>query len=164
MYMLMLMLCLTGSLHAQDVRPGKQVQKEAKRYERDGWHPAMGTPPIATQLAEEQRLKNETDSTGQRLWVFAVSSAIGDSQEMALAMAEQDARLDLANTHKVKVSSSTTITITRDKSTALTQSATQAKQSLRNTLRVMAICRQLADQRIEAQVCLGIKKEDLNNR
>ena len=151
-----------GQTASTDKQLLKQARKEAKSMERAGWKAAIGMPGLTEQVLNSFKLRNETDSLGQRRYRCATSMAKADNVTTALAMAEEEAKYDLTNNMKVKVISNTSLSQTATQSATSIQNETHTHQALRNTIRVFAIYRQLGQNSFEAQVCLALKIEDIN--
>lgn len=67
------------------VKVSRDVKKEAKRYEEDGWKIFPGNPPINYQLDLAFRRQTEVDAEGFPQWIIANGSSVGQT-EMAATM------------------------------------------------------------------------------
>ncbi len=58
----------------------KDVKREAKRYEKEGYTPFVGQPPIEQQLDKSFRYQNEADKSGLPKWIIATGSSVANTQ------------------------------------------------------------------------------------
>ena len=86
-------LCANAQSFSTDAKrtykPTKEVKKEAKKYEKDGWKVAFGSMPMAEQMQRAIYFQNEVDGNGQAKY------AIGRGQTTAEYI--DAARLQVAN-------------------------------------------------------------------
>lgn len=67
------------------VKVSRDVKKEAKRYENEGWRIFPGNTPIQNQLDLAFRRQTEVDNEGFPQWIIANGSSVGQT-EMAATM------------------------------------------------------------------------------
>lgn len=67
------------------VKVSRDIKKEAKRYDNEGWHIFAGNAPINYQLDLAFRRQTEVDNDGFPQWIIANGSSIGQT-EMAATM------------------------------------------------------------------------------
>lgn len=67
------------------VKVSRDVKKEAKRYEEEGWKIFPGNPPMTFQLDLAFRRQTEVDNEGFPQWIIANGSSVGQT-EMAATM------------------------------------------------------------------------------
>lgn len=64
-------------------RVSRDVKKEAKRYEKDGWLVFPGNAPIAQQLNGAFAKQAETDEEGFPVWIVSNGSSVAQTQAAA---------------------------------------------------------------------------------
>jgi hypothetical protein len=74
----------------------RDIKKEAKRYEKDGYRVFPGNLPIGQQLNNSLSKQSELDKDGFPLWIVANGAAVGQTQQNAEAAAIELATLNLA--------------------------------------------------------------------
>ena len=72
----------------------KDLKKEAKKYEKEGWKTMPGAMSLADQLARSKKLTLEEDEEGNEKWQIGAATSVGSiydaarMQAMTLAKAE----------------------------------------------------------------------------
>jgi hypothetical protein len=56
------------------------VKKESKRYEKEGYQPFVGQPPIKNQMEKSFRYQDESDESGFPKWIVATGSSVANTQ------------------------------------------------------------------------------------
>jgi len=79
-----------------DMKPPRDVRKQAKEYEKQGYREAVGGLTIERQLTNAWMKEVETDDKGFPKYLFAGSTAVGETQIAAKLQANEAAKLDLA--------------------------------------------------------------------
>ena len=64
-------------------RVSRDVKKEAKKLEKDGYKAFVGQPPINQQLDKSFRLQAEADENGYPLWIVSSGSSVANTQAAA---------------------------------------------------------------------------------
>ena len=76
----------------------REVKKQAKDYEKDGYYQAVGGMSIERQLTNAWMKEIETDENGYPKYIVATGSSVGETQIAAKLQATEAAKLDLAGT------------------------------------------------------------------
>lgn len=79
-----------------NMKPPKEIRKQAKEYEKQGYKEAVGALSIERQLTNAWMKEVETDDKGFPMYLFAGSTAVGETQIAAKLQATEAAKLDLA--------------------------------------------------------------------
>lgn len=79
-------------------RPVREVKKEAKDFEKQGYYVAVGAPSIERQLTNGLLKEQETEETGFPKYIVATGRSVGESQIAAKLQATETAKLELAGT------------------------------------------------------------------
>jgi hypothetical protein len=61
----------------------RDVKKQAKKYEKDGFTPFIGQPPIGQQLDKSYRKQEEATEEGYPQWIIAEGSSVANTQAAA---------------------------------------------------------------------------------
>jgi hypothetical protein len=80
------------------MRPPREVRKEARDYEKDGYMVAVGAPTIQRQLANAWMREVETEENGFPKYIVATGNSVGETQIAAKLQATEAAKLELAGT------------------------------------------------------------------
>jgi hypothetical protein len=64
-------------------RLSRDVKKESKKYERDGYKSFVGQPPINQQLDKSYRMQSEADESGYPKWIVSSGSSVANTQAAA---------------------------------------------------------------------------------
>ena len=102
--LLVLLVAISSFSFAQKFKFEKitrDVRKEAKKYEKEGWKPFAGSMPISQQLNNTFNKENEMDEKNVPKWLFAEGESIGQT----LAAADMQAN-ELAKNSIVSLMSS----------------------------------------------------------
>ena len=83
---------------ALNTKPPREVKKQAKDYEKDGYYQAVGGMSIERQLTNAWMKEIETDENGYPKYIVATGSSVGETQIAAKLQATEAAKLDLAGT------------------------------------------------------------------
>jgi len=83
---------------ALNTKPPREVKKQAKDYEKDGYYQAVGAMSIERQLTNAWMKEIETDENGYPKYIVATGSSVGETQIAAKLQATEAAKLDLAGT------------------------------------------------------------------
>jgi predicted transcriptional regulator len=78
------------------LRPPREVRREARDLERQGYKVAVGAPTIERQLVDAWLKQQEIDENGYPTFIVASSSSVGETQIAAKLQATEAAKLDLA--------------------------------------------------------------------
>lgn len=79
-----------------NMKPPKEVRKQAKDYEKQGYKEAVGGLTIERQLTNAWMKEVETDEKGFSKYLFAGATSVGETQIAAKLQATETAKLDLA--------------------------------------------------------------------
>ncbi len=80
------------------MKPPREVKKQAKDYEKQGYYQAVGAMSIERQLTNAWMREVETDDKGYPLYIIATGSSVGETQIAAKLQATEAAKLELAGT------------------------------------------------------------------
>ncbi len=86
-----------------EYKPTKEVKKQAKKYEKEGWKVAFGAMPMAEQLQRAIYFQKEVDANG--LSKYAVGRGQSEAQyyDAARMQAMELARLDVASQFETSI-------------------------------------------------------------
>ena len=68
-------------------KPNKDIRKEAKAYEKNGWRSVAGSLPLAKQLEQAQMAAIEKDEEGLNRYYLGRGKGIGGNYRAAKAVA-----------------------------------------------------------------------------
>ncbi|MBW6537530.1 MAG: hypothetical protein K0B11_21155 [Mariniphaga sp.] len=80
------------------MRPPREVRREARDYEKDGYNVAIGAPTLQRQLANAWMKEVETEENGFPKYIVATGNSVGETQIAAKLQATEAAKLELAGT------------------------------------------------------------------
>jgi hypothetical protein len=83
---------------ALNMKPPKEVRRQAKDYEKQGYYQAVGGMSIERQLTNAWMREVETDDNGYPLYIISTGSSVGETQIAAKLQATEAAKLELAGT------------------------------------------------------------------
>ena len=93
-------LCANAQSFSTDAKrtykPTKEVKKEAKKYEKDGWKVAFGSMPMAEQMQRAIYFQNEVDGNGQAKYAIGRGQTTAEYIDAARLKAMEFARLQIA--------------------------------------------------------------------
>jgi len=78
------------------LRPPREVRREARNLEKQGYKVAVGATTIERQLMNAWLKEQETDENGYPKFIIAGTSSVGETQIAAKLQATEAAKLDLA--------------------------------------------------------------------
>ena len=84
-------------------KAGKDAQKEAKKYEKQGWRPMPGKLPLAKQLDKAYNMQTELTEEGTLRYIYAVGISTANSSDAAQMAAATAARENIASTMGVSL-------------------------------------------------------------
>ncbi len=102
-------MTMTVSAQAFDKAHMKEIKKEVKKYEKEGWKVVPGSLSLTDQLTRSKKVQLEEDVEGNPKWAVGVASSVGGvydaarMQAMTLAKAELAALLSTNLTQKFEV-------------------------------------------------------------
>ena len=80
------------------MRPPREVRREARDYEKEGYNVAVGAPTLRRQLANAWMKEVEPDENGFPKYIVATGNSVGETQIAAKLQATEAAKLELAGT------------------------------------------------------------------
>ncbi len=83
---------------ALNMKPPREVKRQAKDYKKQGYYQAVGVMSIERQLTNAWMREVETDDKGYPLYIIATGSSVGETQIAAKLQATEAAKLELAGT------------------------------------------------------------------
>lgn len=76
-------------------KASKDIRKEAKAYEKEGWRSVAGSLPLAKQLEQAQMAAIERDEEGLNRYYLGRGKGVGGNYRAAKAVAFNQAKVDL---------------------------------------------------------------------
>lgn len=76
-------------------KASKDIRKEAKNYEKEGWRSVAGSLPLAKQLEQAQMAAIEKDEDGLNRYYLGRGKGVGGNYRAAKAVAFNQAKVDL---------------------------------------------------------------------
>lgn len=80
------------------MRPPREVRREARSYEKEGYTVAVGAPTLQYQLALARMREVETEENGFPTYIVATGNSVGETQIAAKLQATEAAKLELGGT------------------------------------------------------------------
>ena len=144
----------------------KEIKKEAKQMEKEGWKPLPLAKPIVEQLQQTASLRKERLADHLPRYFIATGSAKAANLDIAKTLATERAKQELAAQMNVEVSSLTDYYINNVQGGAATSDASstietrvKTMQRVGRTITVMEICRDGGDGNTEVKVSIALDKE-----
>ena len=149
-------------------RLSRDVKKESKKYEKEGYRPFVGQMPINQQLDKSYRMQNEADDSGFPMWIIATGSSVGSTQAAAdmqamelgksrlVGLIETNFRAVVENTvSNNQISSTEAVSVTK----SIEVSANRVSKKLGMIVPVVKIYRMTGENKYEVQVQLAYNYE-----
>jgi hypothetical protein len=149
-------------------RLSRDVKKESKKYEKEGYRPFVGQMPINQQLDKSYRMQTEADDNGLPKWIIATGSSVGSTQgaaDMQAMQLGQDRLVGLMETNfrsvventvsNNQISSTESISVTK----SIEVSANRVSKKLGTIVPVVKIYRMTGKDQYEVQVQLAYSYE-----
>jgi hypothetical protein len=145
----------------------KEVRKQARNYEKQGYKEAVGALSIERQLTNAWMKEVETDEKGFPKYLFAGSTSVGETQIAAKLQATETAKLDLAGQIATSVAALIETNIANsqlntEEAASVTKTVAASKslisQQLGQVVPVVEMYRNI-DKNMEANVRLAYSKE-----
>lgn len=133
----------------------RDVNKEAKRYEKENWRPFAGSMPISQQLNNTFNKENDVDDKGVPRWLFAE----GVSKGQTLAATDMQAT-ELAKNNLVGLMASNIREVVE---TELSNNQISKDEAVSWTKTVSAVTNKVAKKLGQVYVPFKIFKENENN-
>jgi hypothetical protein len=149
---------LTSNVNAQKfkfVKITRDVNKEAKRYEKENWRPFAGSMPISQQLNNTFNKENDVDANGVPQWLFAE----GVSKGQTIAATDMQAT-ELAKNNLVSLMASN---IRQVVETELSNNQISKEEAVSWTKTVSAVTNKVAKKLGQVFVPFKIYRENENN-
>jgi hypothetical protein len=149
---------LTSNVNAQKfkfVKITRDVNKEAKRYEKENWRPFAGSMPISQQLNNTFNKENDVDANGVPQWLFAE----GVSKGQTIAATDMQAT-ELAKNNLVGLMASN---IRQVVETELSNNQISKEEAVSWTKTVSAVTNKVAKKLGQVFVPFKIYRENENN-
>ncbi len=156
--LLVLLVAISSFSFAQKFKFEKitrDVRKEAKKYEKEGWKPFAGSMPISQQLNNTFNKENEMDEKNVPKWLFAEGESIGQT----LAAADMQAN-ELAKNSIVSLMSSNIRAVVE---TELSNNQISKEEAASWTKTVSAVTNKVAKKLGQVMVTFKIYKETDKN-
>ena len=145
-------------------RLSRDVKKESKKYEKEGYRPFVGQMPINQQLDKSYRMQNEADESGLPMWIIATGSSVASTQAAAdmqamelgksrlVGLIETNFRAVVENTvANDQLSSTEAVSVTK----SIEVSANRVSKKLGMIVPVVKIYRMTGENKYEVQVQLA---------
>ena len=146
----------------------KEIKKEAKQMEKEGWKPLPLAKPIVEQLQQTASLRKERLSDHLPRYFIATGSAKAANLDIAKTLATERAKQELAAQMNVEVDALTDYYVNNAQgaeaaTNASTTIETRVKtmQRVGRTTTVMEICRDAAGGNTEVKVSIALDKETI---
>ena len=142
-------------------RLSKDVKKESKKYEKEGYRPFVGQMPINQQLDKSYRMQNEADDAGFPKWIIATGSSVGSTQAAADMQAMELGKTRLVGLIETNFRAVVENTVANDQLTAteavsvtksIEVSANRVAKKLGMIVPVVKIYRMTGEDKYEVQV------------
>jgi len=78
------------------IRPPREIRREARNYDRQGYKVAVGATSVEQQLMDAWLKQQEIDDNGFPKYIISSASSVGETQIAAKLQATEAAKLDLA--------------------------------------------------------------------
>ena len=153
-----------------NLRPPREVRKQAKQYEKDGYKVAVGAPTIERQLVNAWMKEVETDEQGYPKFMFGTGNSVGETQIAAKLQATEAAKLILAGEIATSVAALVennfaNSQLNTEEATSVTQTIAASKsiiaQEIGRTITVVEMYRNI-DKNMEASVRIAYSSEMAN--
>lgn len=154
-------------------KASKDIRKEAKKYEKDGWRTVAGSLPIAKQLEAAQMAAIEKDEDGASRYYIGRGKGIGGNYKAAKAVAYNQAKIDLVSSAISDVDASEKSEMTNEdlgegdvmSSDDLDKSnKVQSVFSIKDIIPVVEIYRELSKGRYEVEMTVKMDAADARKR
>ena len=146
----------------------KEIKKEAKQMEKEGWKPLPLAKPIVEQLQQTASLRKERLADHLPRYFIATGSAKAANLDIAKTLATERAKQELAAQMNVEVDALTDYYVNNAQgaeaaTNASTTIETRVKtmQRVGRTTTVMEICRDAAGGNTEVKVSIALDKETI---
>lgn len=148
-------------------KPTKEVRKQAKEYEKQGYHVAVGAPSIERQLTDSWIKDTEKDDDGNRLYFIGTGNSVGETQTAAKIQSTEVAKLDIAGQIGTQVAALVENNLANSQlntedASSVTQTVAASKSMIAQTLGRVETLTEFykdGDKTIEADVILGYNYE-----
>lgn len=100
---LLMLFVFTSSMNAQKIltkEQEKDVKKDVKKYEKEGWKVKPGSPTIAMQLTKSYQMVWEKTADGADQWIMGEGSSVGTIYDAARTQAMTVAQGEIARKMK----------------------------------------------------------------
>ena len=150
-----------------NMKPPKEVRKQAKDYEKQGYNEAVGGLTIERQLTNAWMREVETDDKGFPKYLFVGATSVGETQIAAKLQANETAKLELAGQIATSVAALIETNIANsqlntEEAASVTKTVAASKsiiaQELSRVVPVVEMYRNI-DKNIEASVRIAYSQE-----
>ena len=170
-----LLLSLAMAVNAQGLSKDemKNIKKEVKRYEKDGWKTMPGALSLSDQLMRSRKVQLEEDDEGDAKWQIGTATSIGTiydaarMQAMTLAKAELSGLITTNLTEKY-VAASENQQMPLDQAESMAKAAMEAKavtvdQRIGNPRVIFDAYRELPNGNVEVTLRVAILVKKIND-
>ena len=170
-----LLLSLAMAVNAQGLSKDemKNIKKEVKRYEKDGWKTMPGALSLSDQLMRSRKVQLEEDDEGDAKWQIGTATSIGTiydaarMQAMTLAKAELSGLITTNLTEKY-VAASENQQMPLDQAESMAKAAMEAKavtvdQRIGNPRVIFDAYRKLPNGNVEVTLRVAILVKKIND-
>ena len=170
-----LLLSLAMAVNAQGLSKDemKNIKKEVKRYEKDGWKTMPGALSLSDQLMRSRKVQLEEDDEGDAKWQIGTATSIGTiydaarMQAMTLAKAELSGLITTNLTEKY-VAASEIQQMPLDQAESMAKAAMEAKavtvdQRIGNPRVIFDAYRKLPNGNVEVTLRVAILVKKIND-
>lgn len=149
-------------------KTSKELRKEAKKLEGDGWQIMPGKLPLEKQLEQSQIAQLRKTDDGESYFITGSASVVGGNYTIAKQMADNNAKLEICRSLSDMLASKMTQELSNmdmggNQAEALYEVASAAKSvstmQLKGTEYLLEIFRDLGKGKTEVRVVMAISRE-----
>ena len=149
-------------------KTSKDIRKEAKKLENDGWQIMPGKLPLEKQLEQSQIAQLRENDEGESFFIVGSASVVGGNYTIAKQMADNNAKLEICRSLSDMVATKLTqelsnMDLGNNQAEALLEVASAAKSvssmQIKGTEYLLEIFRDLGKGKTEVRVVMAISCE-----
>lgn len=154
-------------------KASKDIRKEAKAYEKEGWRSVAGSLPLAKQLEQAQMAAIERDEEGLNRYYLGRGKGVGGNYRAAKAVAFNQAKVDLVAAVMADVASTEVNDMTNEDlgegdvlstEDMTINSKVVSSFPIKDIITVVEIYRELSRGRYEVEMTVKIEAADAKKR
>lgn len=149
-------------------KTSKDIRKEAKKLESDGWQTMPGKLPLEKQLEQSQIAQLRRTDDGESYFIVGSASVVGGNYTIGKQMADNNAKLEICRSLSDMVATKMTQELSNmdlgdNQAEALYEVASAAKSvssmQIRGTEYLLEIFRDLGKGKTEVRVVMAVQRE-----